>query len=328
MSEDSLTMKIALNLLPEKKNDLKLARQIGVKYSVRGGCKFGGADKPWKLENLKEVKRKYQEEDLSLIAYENLLPPEKWREIILNRQNREEEIERFCQALKNLGELNIPIVSWNWDSYIWSRSSSNMSGRGKSLVTGYNHQEMKSKKEKINVDITEDELWESLEKFLERVIPVAEEAGVKMALHPDDPPLPTIMGIPHIVNSVEAYDKILNLYPSENHGINFCQGCFSLMDINMPETIHHFGEDIVFAHFRDVKGNAEKFRETWHDNGPHDMHEIMKAYYDIDFEGPIRPDHVPTMAGENNENPGYGIMGRLFAVGYMKGLIECVEKNS
>lgn len=320
-------MKIALNLLLEKKNDLKLARQIGVKYSVRGGCKFGGADKPWKLENLKEVKRTYQEENLSLIAYENLLPPEKWREIILDRPNREEEIERFCQALKNLGKLNIPIASWNWDSYIWSRASSNLNGRGESLVTGYNHQEMKSKKEKINVDITEEELWESLEKFLERVIPVAEEAGVKMALHPDDPPLPTVMGIPHIVNSVEAFDKILNLYPSENHGINFCQGCFSLMDINIPETIRHFGEDIVFAHFRDVKGNAKKFQETWHDNGPHDMKEIMRAYYDIDFEGPIRPDHVPTMAVEDNENPGYEIMGRLFAVGYMKGLIECVEKN-
>lgn len=319
-------MKIALNLLRERKTDFKLASQIGVEYSVRGGCEFGGADEPWKLENLKELKKEYEEVGLKLIAYENLLPPKKWREIILNGPNREQEIERFCQALQNLGELDIPIVSWNWDSYMWSRTSFDSMSRGGSLVTEYNHKKMKNK-ETTKVDMNEQELWESLESFLKRVIPVAEESGVHMALHPDDPPLPSVKGVPRIVSSVEAYDKILELYPSDNHGVNFCQGCFSLMEADVPETIRHFGHKIKFAHFRDVKGNAQKFKETWHDNGSHDMLEIMKAYHDIDFEGPIRPDHVPTMAGEDNKHPGYEIKGRLFAVGYMKGLIECIEKK-
>lgn len=305
---------------------MKLAKQIGVDYAVRGGCELGGADKPWKLENVKELKQEYRNAGLELIAYENLLPADKWREIILDRSNRDREIDRFCQALRNLGKLNIPVASWNWDAYIWSRSSTEVKERGGSSVTGYDHEKAKSK-DSVKTDITENELWEGIQEFLERTVPVAEEAGVKMALHPDDPPLPSVKGVPRIVSSVEAYDRILDIYPSDNHGVNFCQGCFTLMDIDIPETIRHFGDKIKFVHFRDVSGDARKFRETWHDNGPHDMLEAMKAYHDIGFHGPIRPDHVPTMAGEKNEHPGYEIKGRLFAVGYMKGLIECVEKG-
>lgn len=320
-------MRIALNILRDRKEDMKLAKQVGVDYAVRGGCEFGGADKPWHLNNLKRLKMEYAEAGLELIAYENLLPPKRWRRIVLNRPNRDMEIERFCEALRNMGEVGVPIVSWNWDAYMWSRTDTEVEDRGGSLVTEYDH-EVAKERGGLEVEVDEDEIWEGIRDFLDRTVPVAEESGVTMALHPDDPPLPSLKGIPRIVNSVEAFDKILKMHPSENHGINFCQGCFSLMDVDLPDAIRHFGDKIKFAHFRDVEGNARKFRETWHDEGPHDMLSVVKAYHDIGFEGPIRPDHVPTMEGEENEHPGYEIKGRLFAVGYMSGLMECVNAET
>jgi mannonate dehydratase len=173
-------------------------------------------------------------------------------------------------------------------------------------------------------DTTAEELWENLRYFLERVVPVAEEVDVRLALHPDDPPRSEVRGMPRIVDSVENYDRVLDIYDSEYNGVTFCQGNFAAMGVDIPETIRHFGDRINFVHFRDVEGDADGFVETWHDAGPTDMRAAMEAYADIGFDGPARPDHVPTMVGESNENPGYHTKGRLFAIGYMRGLLESV----
>ena len=100
------------------------------------------------------------------------------------------------------------------------------------------------------------------------------------------------------------------------------------MGEDVPKWIHLFGEQgkLFFVHFRDVRGTRENFVETFHDDGQTDMYAAMKTYWDVGYSGPMRPDHAPTMEGEDNENPGYEVMGRLFAVGYMKGLIEAIEK--
>ena len=101
------------------------------------------------------------------------------------------------------------------------------------------------------------------------------------------------------------------------------------MGVNVPENIHHFGAQgkIFFAHFRNLRGIATDFVETFHDDGQLDMFAAMKAYYDIGFDGPMRPDHAPTMEGESNDHPGYALQGRMLAVGYMRGLLEAIEKS-
>jgi mannonate dehydratase len=134
-----------------------------------------------------------------------------------------------------------------------------------------------------------------------------------------------VRGTPRIVTSVEAYDRVLDVYDSEYNGITFCQGNFAAMGADIPAAIRHFGDRINFVHFRDVDGDADRFVETWHDDGPTDMLAAMRAYEEVGFDGPMRPDHVPTMGGEDNSNPGYHTLGRLFAVGYMTGLLEAVE---
>jgi mannonate dehydratase len=119
------------------------------------------------------------------------------------------------------------------------------------------------------------------------------------------------------------------MYDSEVNGVTLCQGNFTLMTDDLPSVIREFGKKgrISFVHFRDVRGDVKKYVETFHDEGKTDMLACMKAYKDIGFEGVLRPDHVPTMEGDNNDNAGYSSIGRLFAIGYIKGLREAVYEQ-
>jgi mannonate dehydratase len=155
---------------------------------------------------------------------------------------------------------------------------------------------------------------------------VAEKAQVKLAMHPDDPPLSPLRGLPRIMRSVENFQRLVDLVPSPVNGITLCQGNFTLMTDDLPGAIRHFGRQnkIFFVHLRDVRGRPEKFEETFHDAGQTDMAACLRAYRDIGFDGVCRPDHVPTMEGDTNDKPGYSTMGRLFAIGYIRGLVQSI----
>jgi mannonate dehydratase len=145
-------------------------------------------------------------------------------------------------------------------------------------------------------------------------------------MHPDDPPIDEVRGVPRILGTPAAFDRLLLTMPSEYSGITFCQGNFTLMTDDLPALIRRYGGQgrIFFVHFRDVAGDGRRFIEVFHDEGPTDMLECMRAYYETGFDGPMRPDHVPALEGEDNESFGYDMLGRLFAVGYITGLREAV----
>lgn len=148
-----------------------------------------------------------------------------------------------------------------------------------------------------------------------------------MAMHPDDPPLASLLEKPRIMHSVECFDRLLQRYDSPCNAICFCQGTFATMGCDIPSTIHRFGSRIRYVHFRDVRGTPEAFEETFHDNGPTDMVAAMRALREVGFEGPMRPDHVPQMVGEEDGEPGYTMLGRLFAYGYMRGLMQATQAS-
>jgi mannonate dehydratase len=208
----------------------------------------------------------------------------------------------------------------------WLRTSTNTPSRGGSVVTSFDSAQMQHAPPTELGPIGEDELWQNLQYFLRRVLPVAERANVKLAMHPDDPPLSPIRGVGRIMRSVENFQRLLDLAPSPMNGITLCQGNFTLMTDDLPGAIRHFGRQgkIFFVHFRDVLGTPEKFEETWHDAGKTDMLACMRAYKEIGFEGVLRPDHVPTVEGDSNENAGYSSFGRLYAIGYIRGLRQAV----
>jgi mannonate dehydratase len=173
--------------------------------------------------------------------------------------------------------------------------------------------------------VTAEMLWANLQSLLTELCPVAEDAGVVLAMHPDDPPLSEFLGNSRIMNHVENFRRLVELVPSPSNKICFCQGTFAEMGVDVPAAIHALGEHIAYVHFRDVRGTAESFVETFHDNGPTDMVAAMRAYRDVGFDGPIRPDHVPQLVGEDDGEPGYTMKGRLFAYGYIRALIQATE---
>ena len=172
--------------------------------------------------------------------------------------------------------------------------------------------------------VTDEQMWDNYKYFMDRILPVAEACKVKLALHPDDPPVPSLQGVARIFRNVGNIDKALELYPSDYNGITLCQGSFAAMDEDIPAVIRHYGSrrKIFFVHFRDIRGNASCFEETFHDEGMTDMKACIEAYRSVGFDGVVRTDHAPIMAGEQGDNPAYEMLGHIFATGYLKGLLE------
>ena len=315
-------MEPALILPPERDERWDFARQMGVEKAVVHPLEIGDGRTHWTFEELLWLRNAFADAGLELAVMEGSVPITD--RIRLGLDGRDEDIETFAAFLRDCGELGIPIVAYDWMAGIrWARTSATIPARGDSLTTGYDDRDMRRGPHAEIAPVPEEQLWEALEYFLERVVPVAEKAGVALALHPDDPPIPKVRGVSRIIRSPEAYNRVLEIVDSEHNGITFCQGNFSAMEgVDVVDSIHRFGDRIAYVHFRDVEGEGERFVETWHDAGPTDMQAAVDAYRDVGFDGPARPDHVPTMAGEPNENPGYETLGRLFAIGYMKGLLE------
>jgi mannonate dehydratase len=309
-------------ILPRRPDERwQLAKQLGVTDAVIHPLEVGDGKTHWSYDDLLGVRNWLEDAGLNFAVLEGSVPLTD--RVRLGREGRDEDIAAFKQFLRHCGALDIPVVCYDWMAGVrWARTEAHVESRGGSYVTGYDDEKMRGGDGADGTDATHDQLWEALEYFLREVVPVAEEAGVKLALHPDDPPRERVRGIPRIATSVENYDRVLDTVDSEHNGVTFCQGNFAAMGVDVPETIRHFGDRIHFAHFRDVEGDADRFVETWHDDGPTDMGAAMDAYRDVGFDGPMRPDHVPTMAGEDNSNPGYHTRGRLFAIGYMRGLLE------
>jgi mannonate dehydratase len=284
-----------------------------------------GTQHSWSRRALERLRARYEEAGFTLAAIEDTPPMD---DIRLGRPGREEQLDLFCEQLRAMGAIGVPVLCYNWITvYSWARTALAVPARGNALVTGYDHAEMEAAPKRPEADLaTEERLWENFEYFLRRVVPVAEEAGVRLGLHPDDPPISPVRGLARIMRSVEALQRAVDLFPSECNGITLCQGNVALMTDDLPATIRHFGSQgkIHFVHFRDVRGTPERFVETFHDDGPTDMLACLRAYADVGFEGVLRPDHVPTLHGEANDRPGYAWLGRLFAVGYITGLHEAV----
>lgn len=307
----------------------KLCRQAGVQHAVgRLDAESGATERPWELAPLQRLQQRFEAAGFALSVIESSPPMQKIR---LGLPGRDDEIEWFNTLLRNMGTLGIPVLCYNFMAVFgWLRTHTTIPGRGGSLVTGYRHDAMRDAPLTEYGEVSEARLWENFEYFLERVLPVAEAAHVKLALHPDDPPLSPIRGIGRIMRSVEAFQRVLDIAPSDCNGLTLCQGNFTLMTDDLPAVIRRFGEQgkIFFVHFRDVRGTPDNFVETFHEEGQTDMMACMRAYRDIGFEGVLRPDHVPTMEGDSNDMPCYSSIGRLFAIGYIKGLREAVYGRS
>lgn len=320
-------MKIAVNLPPEPGLPWTLMRQCGVDYAVCHQSlvtipNAAEEDQPWSRTGLRRAQQIYQDIGVELAVWEGRPGMEK---IKLALPGRDEEIDVVCRMLTNMGELGIPVWCSMWMPILGvMRTSREITSRGGARVSAFHHADIADEPLTEHGIVTEEDQWSNLQYFLEKVVPVAEKAGVKMAMHPDDPPLSPIRGVARIMSSLDNYQRLIDLVPSECNGIGLCQGNFALMTDDLPAAIRHFGSQgkIHFVHMRDVRGTADHFQEAFHDDGQSDLVECIRAYRDVGYDGVARPDHYPKM-GDDSYTDDLRI-ARLFAVGYLKGIREAV----
>ena len=236
---------------------------------------------------------------------------------------RDECIEKVIKMFPIMNKYGISTICFNWMAHIgWLRTSSSYPERGGARVTEFNMKDFTP----TSASITASELWKNYEYFVKAVIPDAEKYGIKLALHPDDPPVPRLGDVERIMISRENIRRaVYGIVESESLGVAMCQANYFIMGEDLEDTIREFAKKIYIVHFRNTRGMPTHFRETFHDNGDIDMAALMRVYAEAGVDVPIRVDHVPTMAGEVSSLPGYDAMGRLFAIGYLKGILDGVK---
>lgn len=316
-------MKLGMMLPVKPDLQWQLAAQLGVKYAVtKAAPELSGLGDPSDFDALKTVRDRFAEAGFELFALEG--DEFDMSRIKLGLPGRDEDLEKYRKMLRNMGKLGLKLLCYNFMAGVgWFRSRADLPERGGALTSGFDLAEIDNS---VPLKITEEQLWENYAYFLRNVLPAAEEAGVKMGLHPDDPPVSPLFGYSRILTSAAAFRRAMALSSSPSHGITFCQASFRAMGEDVFELIPEFGERIFFLHFRDITGTRTKFRETFHDNGPTDMAELLKTAGEYAPDCLIRPDHTPRMAGETGGNTGYTILGNLFATGYIRGIMDAQKQ--
>lgn len=328
-------MKIGLVLTPLNHLNLKLASQIGVTDVVY----YHMENMPSTYSEILGWKNKVAEAGLTLSVIEGGPPMD---QIVLAKPGRDQQIAYFKECLINMGKAGIPVLCYSfmpWSLRV-ARTSYQTPIRGEALTSSFDFEKWDDNLRTEDGETTPEEMWENLNYFLKAVLPTAEQAGVKLALHPDDPPINPLRGLARIFSEPKSFDRLIDMAKSPSNGITMCQGTFAEMDADVPALIERFSEHIYFAHFRDIRGDNKNFVEVFQDDGKTDMFEAMQAYYKTGYSGVIRPDHVPLLINEQGHDTGdkaegyfsgkasgYTMQGRLFAVGYMRGLIEAVQKS-
>lgn len=334
-------MRIALVITRFTDENLRLAAQIGVTDIVG---RYTGPNRG----ELARLCDRVASHGMRLSVIEGFIPH---GDIVRGGPDRDRQIEIYQRLFANMGACGVEVCCYNFmPAQEWARTSIDALDRGGAEVTAFDL--AKAPPPGAGPFLPTDALWANLHDFLERVLPAAEAARVKMAMHPDDPPVPVFRGHPQIMHDRAGFDRLLALSDSAAHGVCMCQGTFAQMGEDVPSAIRRFGSRIHYAHFRDVRGTVPRFQETFQDNGQTDMAEAIRAYADVGFHGPMRPDHVPTLAGETTVGsielhevpdeeitadtyngaevpvwPGYAMRGRLFAVGYMRGLMDAAPRT-
>jgi mannonate dehydratase len=318
------TMRVALGQFNQATNELlKFAKQLGVDGVLLNTPILPGEAR-WEFIDLVQLRSRIEESGLVLEALENV-PLKFYDRAMLGLPETDDQIENYQETIRNVGRAGIPILGYHWmPNSVW-RTSNTTPGRGGAEVTSFDLDLVRNAPLSHGRVYGEDEMWANYERFLKAVLPVAEEFGVKLALHPDDPPVESLGGVARLFRSFEGFRKgIIEVAPSPNHGLDFCMGCWSEMGKGVIDPIRYFGTrgKIFYVHFRDVQGAVPKFQECFVGEGNVDVVEAMRTLREVGFTGFMIDDHVPHMVDDSD----FGHRGRAHATGYMLGLLNAVNR--
>jgi len=301
----------------------------------RGWGLAGDPDQIWTLEELLALRRKVEAAGLKLEAIENF-DPAHWHDILLDGPKRARQIENVKTILRRLGRAGIPVMGYNFSiAGVAGRATGNYA-RGQAPAVGmegpcdipmpkgmvWNMIYDPLAPEGALPAVEAEELWRRFEAFLTEVIPVAEEAGVKLALHPDDPPMPTVRGQPRLVYQPRFFQKVIDLNPSPSNALEFCIGSLAEMtEGDIYDVVDSYSRQgrLGYIHFRNVRGKVPEYRETFIDEGDVDMLRVLEILQRNRFQGVLIPDHTPQMACAA---PWHA--GMAYALGYMRGAMQAL----
>lgn len=309
---------------PEALNFLKAIGVEGVIIAVPRGF----ADGQDHTEDFRRMKRHVEGHGLELsVLHSGALPKEK---IVHNREGREAQAQAWTAVVRAIGAAGVSLTATTFQGIGHFRTPP-ATGRGGARYSTFRLEDLRKMDDRSievpdrpNVALSEEQMWESLRWFYERVIPAAEEAGVRVCLHPDDPPIPEPLGgAARITSSIEQYHRIFDLVPAEANAMLFCQGCVAEMGVDVPEAIRSVGRrgKIGLVHFRDIRGTPHDFVEVFIDEGQNDMLEAMRTYKEVGYMGPFMMDHTPRLP-----EPFGAWHGKAYANGYIKALIQAVYR--
>jgi mannonate dehydratase len=322
-------MRVAIGQFSELTHErLTFAAQLGVSGVLLNTPVLPGEQR-WEYADLAWLVRRCAEYGLRLEALENV-PLRFYDRAMLGLEGRDEQIANYQETVRHVGAAGIPVLGYHWmPNGVW-RTPDRL-GRGGALVTAFDLAE--AERLPLRHGIREHPLaqgrafgpeqqWDNYYYFMERVLPVAEQAGVTLALHPDDPPLPELGGIARLFWSFEGFERAMTTFDSPRHALDFCLGCWSEMGPDPIRAIHHFGAQgkIAYVHFRDVQGTVPAFQECFLGEGNVDVVAAMRALHEVGFDGFIIDDHVPQIV----DDTAWGHRGRAHATGYIQALVAAV----
>jgi mannonate dehydratase len=345
-----MTMRIVVGQAARPTEEyLAFASQLGV-----SGVQFNTPELPgdrrWELSDLVALRERVESFGLRLEAIENI-PNGFYEDAMLARPGRDDDIENVAATISNIGRAGIPILGFNWmPNSVW-RTDLSPVGRGGAVVSGFDlamaedesqadrvlvarrDRRVEDKKDSwsrgalfdIPTSRSDDDMWSSFEYFVKALVPVAQEAGVRLALHPDDPPVPVLGNVARIFRSVDALKRAVELSPGPGFGIELCLGTVSEMggEEAVLEAIRYLAprDKIAYVHLRDVKGTVPDFVECFLGEGNYRPARVIRELREHGFDGFIMDDHTPALVGDSP----YGHRGRAFALGYIQGLIEMMD---
>jgi mannonate dehydratase len=296
----------------------------------------GDPDKLWSLDELKALRTAVETEGLKLEAIENF-DPAHWHDVLLDGPKRAQHLDNVKTIIRRLGEVGIPIMGYNFSIAGVCGRVTGKFARGGAVSVGmdgpldtpmplgmawnmvYDPQASRG----ALPSITHDELWRRLNDFLAEIVPVAEEAGVKLAAHPDDPPMPSMRGQPRLVYQPALYQRLLDLKPSSSNCLEFCLGSLAEMkEGDIYETVDQYSRQgkLAYVHFRNVTGKVPYYKETFVDDGDIDMLRVLRILKRNGYGGVLIPDHTPQMTCEA---PWHA--GMAYAMGYMRAALQALN---
>lgn len=282
-------------------------------------------DGSWKYEDLLRVRERVNSFGLELLGIENT----RWDmylDCMINGPERDRQIEGYQATIRALGRAGIGVLGFCWmPNEVWS-SSFEKEGRGGVKVRTFDYSDFRETPLTHGREYGEEEMWKNFAYFVDAVVPVAEEAGVRLALHPDDPPVESIGGVARIFRGFEGFKRAMEeVCPSPNLGLNFCMGTWSEMGPGVAmHAMEYFAQRkrLVYVHFRDVKGHVPVFDECFIGEGNIDPVEALLVLKRAGFDGYLEEDHVPVLVGDENM---WAPRGRAYTAGYIQGLVKAVE---